>query len=147
MHEALRGCATVASPSVRMDYGARLNAVHQEATQTFGGSVGDLAQADASDSLPIFLSCHHNQSLFLPLPTENPFLQSAQISLITSTLRASKSRPGRTIARRNLCSHIHAVSYFFSPSTRCSPNALAPFFWVVSHHIARNQTGNGVRVS
>src|SRR5713226_2303888 len=35
----------------------------------------------------------------------------------------------------------------FSPSTRCSPNALAPFFWVVTHHMARNHTGNGVRVS
>src|ERR1039457_5100524 len=51
------------------------------------------------------------------------------------------------MARRNLCSHVQAVSYFFSPSTRCSPNALAPFFWVVTHHMARNQTGNGVRVS
>src|SRR5215469_7082081 len=51
------------------------------------------------------------------------------------------------MAPRNLCNHVQAVSYFFRPSTRCSPNALAPFFWVVTHHIARNQTGNGVRVS
>jgi hypothetical protein len=51
------------------------------------------------------------------------------------------------MARRNLCSIVHAVLYFFNPSTRCSPNALAPFFWVVTHHMARNQTGNGVRVS
>jgi len=34
----------------------------------------------------------------------------------------------RTIARRNLCSHVQAVSYFLSPSTRCRPKALAPFF-------------------
>src|ERR1700687_5132531 len=59
----------------------------------------------------------------------------------------SRSRPGLTMARRNLCSHVQAVSYFFNPSTRCSPNALAPFFWVVTHHMARNHTGNGVRVS
>src|SRR5436309_7249002 len=51
------------------------------------------------------------------------------------------------MARRNLCSIIQAALYFFSPSTRCSPSALAPFFWVVTHHIARNHTGNGVRVS
>src|SRR5207245_3499705 len=35
----------------------------------------------------------------------------------------------------------------FSPSTRCRPNALAPYFWVVTHHMARNHTGSGVRVS
>src|ERR1700719_3319957 len=51
------------------------------------------------------------------------------------------------MARRSLCSQVQAVSYFFNPSTRCSPRALAPFFWVVTHHMARNQTGNGVRVS
>src|SRR5437899_8985168 len=51
------------------------------------------------------------------------------------------------MARRNLCSHVQAVSYFFSPSTRCRPNALAPYFWVVTHHMARNHTGSGVRVS
>src|SRR5207248_9854597 len=32
------------------------------------------------------------------------------------------------MARRNLCSIIQAALYFFSPSTRCSPSALAPFF-------------------
>src|SRR5215831_15796409 len=51
------------------------------------------------------------------------------------------------MARRNLCSIVQAVLYFFRPSTRCSPNALAPFFWVVTHHMARNHTGKEVRVS
>lgn len=51
------------------------------------------------------------------------------------------------MARRNLYNHVQAVSYFLRPRTRCSPNALVPFFSVVIHHIARNQTGNGVRVS
>src|SRR5207237_9637594 len=64
-----------------------------------------------------------------------------------STLPVSKSRPGLTMARRNLCSIVQAALYFFSPSTRCSPNALAPFFCVVTHHIARNHTGKGMRVS
>jgi hypothetical protein len=40
------------------------------------------------------------------------------------------------MARRSLCSIVQAVSYLFSPRTRCSPNALAPFFWVVTHHMA-----------
>ena len=97
--------------------------------------------------LPIFLSRHYDQSFLLPLPTGKTFFLSAQISSSTSTLPVSKSRPGRTMARRNLCSHVQAVSYFLSPSTRCRPNALAPFFCVVNHHMARNQTGSGVRVS
>jgi hypothetical protein len=44
------------------------------------------------------------------------------------------------MARRNLCSNVQAVSCLFSPSTCCSPNALAPFFWA-DPHMARNRTG------
>ncbi len=40
-----------------------------------------------------------------------------------------------------------SVLYFFKPSTRCSPNVLVESFWAVTHHVARNQTGNRVRVS
>ena len=53
----------------------------------------------------------------------------------------SRSRPGRTMARRSLCSHVQAVSKLWRPSTRCNPKALAPFCWVVTHQMARNQTG------
>jgi hypothetical protein len=31
--------------------------------------------------------------------------------------------------------------------TCCKPKALAPFFWPVTNHIARNQTKRGFRVS
>src|SRR5207245_7643585 len=65
----------------------------------------------------------------------------------TSTVPVRRSRPGRTIARRNLWSHVHAVSQLPSPNTCCSPRALVPVFWLVTHHIARNQVGKGVRVS
>ena len=55
------------------------------------------------------------------------------------------SRPH--LARRILCSHVQAVSYLLRPNTLCSPKALAPVFWVVTHHIARNHSGKGLRVS
>ena len=31
-----------------------------------------------------------------------------------------------------------------NPKTRCNPNALAPFFWLVTYHIARNQVTKGL---
>jgi len=61
----------------------------------------------------------------------------------TSTIPASRSRPGRTIARRSLCSHAHAVSYEPNPSTRCSPCAETPFFCAVTNHTAANQVDSG----
>ena len=63
------------------------------------------------------------------------------------SVRLKRERPTFARVFYRLCSHVQAVSYFFSPSTRCRPNALAPFFWVVTHHMARNHTGKGVRVS
>jgi hypothetical protein len=60
MHKALGGCAALAPPSVRVYYGARFNSVPQEGTKAFGRRIRDLTHADPPDSLPIFLSCHHN---------------------------------------------------------------------------------------
>jgi hypothetical protein len=33
------------------------------------------------------------------------------------------------------------------PSTLCKPSALAPFFWLVTYHMARNHVFRGLRVS
>ena len=64
----------------------------------------------------------------------------------TSTMPDSRSRSGRTIARRSLCSHAHAVSYEANPRTRCRPRADIPFFCEVTNQIAANHVDNGVRV-
>jgi len=64
----------------------------------------------------------------------------------TSTMPVSRSRSGRTIARRSLCSHAHAVSYEANPRTRCRPRADIPFFCEVTNQIAANHVDNGVRV-
>src|SRR3974390_363096 len=82
VHKALSRCAAVAPPSVSVDDGTRLNAVHQEGPQVLGGGFRDLAHADTPDSLSIFLSCHHNQNLLFLLPAAKPFFRTAQISLI-----------------------------------------------------------------
>ena len=63
----------------------------------------------------------------------------------SSTVPHSRSRSGRTIARRSLCSHAHAVSYEPNPRTRCRPCAEIPFFCEVTNQIAANHVDNGVR--
>ena len=64
----------------------------------------------------------------------------------TSTSPDSLSRPGRTIARRNLCSQAQAVSYEPKASARCRPSALTPPFWLVMYQAAANQSVSGERV-
>ncbi|SNR92232.1 hypothetical protein SAMN06272737_14012 [Blastococcus mobilis] len=48
------------------------------------------------------------------------------------------------MARRNLCSHAHAVSYEPKPKAPFNPWADTPFFCEVMNHTAANQVDNGV---
>ena len=48
------------------------------------------------------------------------------------------------MARRNLCSQAHAVSYEPNPSASCRPLADSPFFCEVTNHTAANQVDNGL---
>jgi len=64
----------------------------------------------------------------------------------SSTTPDNWSRSGRTIARRSLCIHAHAVSYEPNPRTLCRPSAETPFFWLVMNQIAANQVDKGVRI-
>jgi hypothetical protein len=59
--------------------------------QTGPGCVRDAAQTNATDSLSILLGPNRNQGSS------------------TSTVPRKRSRPGRTMARRSLCSHVQAV--------------------------------------
>ncbi|MHB9293088.1 hypothetical protein Holit_02207 [Hollandina sp. SP2] len=58
-----------------------------------------------------------------------------------STVPDTLSRSGNTMTSRILCSH--ALLYLFTPTTCCSPWALAPFFG----DCAVNHVRNGLRVS
>ena len=79
---------------------------------------------------------------------EPVFIVEGEIDALSiSTVPDNFARFGFTIARRILCSHVHAVWSLFSPNTCFKPSALAPFFCVVTHHIAINQSVSGLRVS
>jgi hypothetical protein len=77
----------------------------------------------------------------VPLPrSQPPTLVSS-----TSTTPPSRSRSGRTMARRNLCIHVHAVRYEPIPSTRYRPSAETPVVWEVTSQTAANQSVSGKR--
>jgi hypothetical protein len=78
-------------------------------------------------------------------PTRLAVAAAAQEALwSSSTTPLSSSRSGRTIARRSLCSHTHAVSYEANPRASCKPRADTPFFCEVTNQIAASQVDNGV---
>jgi hypothetical protein len=77
----------------------------------------------------------------VPWPRSRPPTQVSS----TSNAPSSRSRSGRTIARRSLCIHVHAVRYEPIPSTRCNPSAETPFFCEVTNHTAANQSVSGSR--
>jgi hypothetical protein len=64
------------------------------------------------------LSGNDNQCFLQIEPAAQALLQTADIAFIHFDS-----------ARKQIASR-------FSLSARCIPNALAPFFWVVTHHIA-----------
>jgi hypothetical protein len=51
---------------------------------------------------------------------------------------------GRDRGATQFVQPFQSVSSPSKPSARCSPNLLAPFSCVVTHHMARNQIGKGV---
>ncbi len=77
-------------------------------------------------------------------PPGLPWLRPPRKLWSSSTTPLSSSRSGRTMARRSLCSHAHAVSYEANPRASCKPRADTPFFCEVTNQIAANQVDNGV---
>ena len=96
-----------------------------------------------------FSTATKTSAAFLPfscrLPLNPAWDPPTQVSS-TSTSPRSGSRFRLIIARRNLCSIIHAVSYRRSASWRCRSSAETPRLSVVIRYAAQNQTVSGVLV-
>src|SRR5579883_2268253 len=86
----------VGRQAVGSDGAARLDSLSDKPVQAGARQIWDAAQPDAANAFPILLSGHDNQGFF--------FRSSS-----TSTTPISRSRPGRTMARRNLCKIAQAV--------------------------------------
>ena len=82
----------IAIPAIGLDNTARLDTIGNESMQAVGGSVWHATHPNATQLAFVLFHCDHNQRL---IPK-------------CSTMTA-RSRPGRTIARLNLCSHDQAV--------------------------------------
>lgn len=82
-------------------------------------------------------------------PVDAPLLPAlippTKVSSI-STRPRSFSLLSRTMTRRNLRNHAHAVSHHPNPSKRCNDCALIPFFCEAISQAAMNQICSGKRV-
>jgi len=100
---------SIATPAIGQDLAAWLYTSADRRHQDGARSVGDAGQTNAPDLRSIRLGRNKDQpltfgpaaSLARPLP--------AYIRLINFTVPANRSRPGRTMARRSLCSQRQAV--------------------------------------
>src|SRR5207253_4265593 len=105
----------VSQPPVGVDHTSRFHRILDEGNQTLGRGVGNLLQANASDTSSIFLSRNYNQGFLFGLPTSHAFLQSAQVGFIDlhypgqPITPRSDHRPDRNSTRLN-SSHV-AISY------------------------------------
>ena len=77
---ALQG--EVAQPAIGVDEAAGCDRFLHKRNQALGRSVYNLAHANPTDSGPIFLSSHNNQCFLQIEPTEQAFLQTADIAFI-----------------------------------------------------------------
>lgn len=139
--------ASVASPAIGLNGRARLDRLPDKLPQALRGAVLDSAHSDAPDSVTPFLGRHDDESLRLGLPASRTLFRATHSGLAISMSPVSRSRSGRTMALRSVCSQVQAVSSLPRPSTRCRPKALTPFFWLVMNHIASNHIRNGLQVS
>jgi hypothetical protein len=93
-----------------MNYTARFNGLLHKRHQTLGGGIRDAAHTNASNPISILLSGNYNQRLGFGLAAANAPLFAAPIRLIHFHLAGEAIPfPGRTMARRNLCSQVQAV--------------------------------------
>ena len=139
--------SSVASPAIGLNGRARLDRLPDKLPQALRGAVLDSAHSDAPDSVTPFLGRHDDESLRLGLPASRTLFRATHSGLAISMSPVSRSRSGRTMALRSVCSQVQAVSSLPRPSTRCRPKALTPFFWLVMNHIASNHIRNGLQVS
>ena len=101
--------AIVPLPSIGTNLASWLHGLLNSLLQAFRRSIRDLSKPNPSDSRAIQLSCNHDQRLPCRSTPPFPSLLPPMYDSSTSTMPKSRSRPGRTIARRSLCNHIHGV--------------------------------------
>jgi hypothetical protein len=109
MDVTLRCHCRIALPSVSMDGAPRFNRFLQQSRQADAGGVRNPFHANPPYARAIFLHSDNYQRLTLRLAAAHTLFQSPRQVSSTCTRPLRRSRPGRTIARRNLCSHVQAV--------------------------------------
>jgi hypothetical protein len=144
---AERSQPAVAWPPVGVHDRAGRRRCLQEGVERVAGGVLEHLQAQAPGAAPTDLDRDADERLLAALAAAaQALLQAAQEELVGLDLALSGSRLGATIARRSLCSIIHAVSWRLIPSWRCSCLAEIPGWWVAARYAAQNHRRSGWRV-
>src|SRR5438128_8133315 len=114
----------VAEPPVGVQHTAGHHRFLHKTPERRRGPIGDLPHPDPTHPRADLLDGDRNQRLFLGAPV--PLLDPTDQRLIDLDAARQPIATGRTIARRSLCSQVHAVSYLPKPRTCRSAFALAP---------------------
>ena len=99
----------VTEPTVGVDDAASFHGVLRERHEDVRRSVRDSPHPNSADTRSILLSSNRDQRFALSPAATNALLQTAKVRLVHFDSPESRSRPGHTIARRNLCSQVQAV--------------------------------------
>lgn len=101
----------ITSPAIGVDGGSGYDRVANEGQQAVRRYVLDPAQSDAADALAALLGCNRDNGFALDLSAPFVLFRAANIGFVDlDRSPLSASRPGRTMARRSLCSQAQAVS-------------------------------------
>ena len=137
----------VTLPAVGDDCRPWLDVLGDEGVQRGSGPVAqDRHPAPAVPARLDDFNGHADQGFLAlrPAAGQSRFL-ATDVGLIHSTVRVSRSRPGRTSTDRNRCSIAQAVWYEPISSGRCRLNAETPSFCAANIQQAVNHTVNGLR--
>jgi hypothetical protein len=107
--EAGSGDAVVTGMTVGRD-AAELDQLLDRREEAVDGRVGNRGEADTSHAAASLLNCDQHRCLLGGSAPVFARRDAADVGLVDLDLAGQRSRPGRTIARRSLCSSAQEVS-------------------------------------
>ena len=100
----------IASPSVGVNHRPRLHGALDEGKEAVCRDICDTLEADPAKPSAILLGRYGDDGLALGFSASRALFRAANIGFVNLDRTRKQSRPGRTIARRSLCSQVQAVS-------------------------------------
>ncbi len=101
----------ITPPAVGVNHRPALHSALDEEKQAVCRDISDLLKADAAKPPAVLLDCYGDDGLALGFSASRTLFRATNIGFINlDRTSSSRSRPGRTMARRSLYSQVQAVS-------------------------------------